>query len=108
MKKLNGKNEVLWILCVILCVTACGPALASAGDRVIYRTEATDEGGQDAWIEGVWKSGDGFYVMLRGWDESILRFKDLQSEPERFVLNNPAYSSEDEENESFEKQKEAT
>ncbi len=100
MKKLNRKNVVLWILCVILCVTACGPAFASAGDRVIYRTEATDEGGQDAWIEGVWKSGDGFYVMLRGWDESILRFKDLQSEPERFVLNNPAYSSEDEETES--------
>ena len=100
MKKLNRNKVVLWILCVILCVTACGPAFASAGDRVLYRSATSEDGGQEAWIDGVWKSGDSFYVLLRGWDETILRFKDLQSEPEQFVLSNPGYSSEEEETES--------
>ncbi len=46
MKKLNRKNVVLWILCVILCVTACGPAFASAGDRVIYRSDRRRRAGR--------------------------------------------------------------
>ena len=35
MMSFKGKKLVLCFLSLILCVTACGPAFASAGDRVL-------------------------------------------------------------------------
>ncbi len=86
MMKLNGRKVILWIMAVILCVTACGAASASTGDRVIYRTANGEEGYAEDWIEGAWKSGDYYFVVLSGQDQAILRYRDLQAEPEKFVL----------------------
>ena len=86
MMKLNGKRVVLWILAAVLCVTACGTAFASAGDRVLYRAEMGEEGYAEDWVESVWKTDDCWYVVIRGRDEVILRYRDLQGEPEKFVM----------------------
>ena len=94
MKKLNVKSVILWTLAMILCVTACGPAFAAAGDRVVYRLKAEDDGMNSASIGGAWRIGDGFCVQVReDGQEKILRYKDRQSEPETFVLEQPDYSS---------------
>ena len=95
MKKLNTKKVILWILAVILCVTTCMPAFASTGDRVVYRTKSNADGSfeMDIGLRGAWKTGDGFCVLLRGTETKILRYNDIQGEPETFVLEMPDYSA---------------
>ena len=97
MKQLNGKTIILWIMALILCVTACGPAFASAGDKVIYRSKAGDDGMTEDWIDSVWKAGDGIYVVIRGNEDTVLAYKDLQSEPERFSMKRWGFDNEDSE-----------
>ena len=87
MKKLNIKKVILWTLAMILCVTACGPAFASAGDKILFRSKTNDDGSSETYISGVWKAGDYLYVIGQGRDEKILRFKGLQGEPEEFVVH---------------------
>ena len=99
MKRLNGKTMILWILTAILCVTSCAPAFASVGDRVLIRN-SNSEGDTSIWIEGVHRMGDGFCVITNEkQDTVVLRYANAQSEPERFVMERPDYSTfyEDEE-----------
>ncbi len=85
MTRLNGKAFVLWILAAVLCVTACGPAYASAGERVLVRVSEADDA-EITWIENVCRMDDGFCVICQGSETSILRYTDLQGEPETFVF----------------------
>ena len=85
MMKLNGKPFILWILAAVLCVTACGPAYASAGERVLVRVSEADDA-EFTWIENVCRMDDGFCVICEGAETSILRYTDLQGEPETFVF----------------------
>ena len=80
----NGKKLVLWILSLILCVTACAPAFASAGDRVLLRRNNDDD---NFYISGVLPYGDGgFYVLIENYpNTTIKRYTDYLSEPETFV-----------------------
>ncbi len=97
MNQLNGKTIILWIMALILCVTACWPAFASAGDRVIFRSKTGDDGMSEDWIDSVWKAGDGIYVVIRGNDDTVLAYRDLQSEPERFTMKRWGFANEDSE-----------
>ena len=85
MTRLNGKVFVLWILAAVLCVTACGPAYASAGERVLVRVSEADDA-EITWIENVCRMDDGFCVICQGAETSILRYTDPQGEPETFVF----------------------
>ena len=88
MKQLNGKTIILWILSVILCVTACGPAFASTGDAVLCRCAASEDGVVSyEWISSVWETDEGLCIIKEGSEGTeILRFADLRGEPETFVL----------------------
>lgn len=83
MMNLKGKKLVLCILSLILCVTACAPAFASTGDRVVIR-RAEDESG---YIQRVLPYGDGgFYIFVQEYPNLIVkRFADYKAEPEEFV-----------------------
>lgn len=83
MKRLNGKRMILWILAVILCVTACGPAFASTGDRTLYLNN--NEG--TAYLRGVADLGDSFCVIIQeSMNTKIQRYTDPAGEPETFML----------------------
>lgn len=85
MRRRSGKALLLWALTAALCVTACGPAFATAGDRVLVRISGDLE--QDInWIETVCRADNGFYMVCRGGETRILRYADFREEPETFVL----------------------
>ena len=80
----KGKKLVLCILSLILCITACAPAFASTGDRVLLRRASEDE---NFYIRSVLPYGEGgFYVFVDNYpDQTIMRYADYQAEPETFV-----------------------
>ena len=83
MKRLNGRRMILWILAVILCVTACGPAFASTGDRTLYLNNS--EGA--TYLRGVADLGDSFCVIMQeSMNTKIQRYTDPAGEPETFML----------------------
>lgn len=85
MRKRNGKAFILWALTAVLCISACGPAFATAGDRVLAHVSETGE--EDIhWIETVCRTDNGFYVVCHGSETRILRYTDFREEPETFVL----------------------
>ena len=43
MNRPNGKKLILWFLSLILSITACAPAFASTGDRVLLRRSDDQE-----------------------------------------------------------------
>ncbi|MBR5959464.1 MAG: carbohydrate ABC transporter substrate-binding protein [Clostridia bacterium] len=85
MNRPNGKKLILWILSLILCVTACAPAFASTGDRVLMRRSDNDD--DSFYVRNVLPDGEGgFYVIVDSYpDQLILKYTDYQSEPEKFV-----------------------
>ena len=83
MKRLNGKSMVLWILTVILCVTTCGPAFASAGDRTLYYVDGDSNG----YVQGAVQTENGFLVITsESMNTTVKRYTDPAGEPETFVL----------------------
>ena len=100
----NGKKLVLWFLSLILCITACAPAFASTGDRVLVHRSNTDESIY-FYIESVFPNGNGLYVMVQeGNEHKILRYADVNAEPEAFTLDerllNGGGEDEDEEDDA--------
>ena len=96
MIRLNGKKAVLMLLAVALCVTACVPAFASVGDRILIRYTNTD-GYINENIETVVRAGDGICVEVRTQDGyKFVLFKDLKGEPETFELERNQASNPDE------------
>ena len=84
MKRLNGKRTILWILAVILCMTACGPAFASAGDRTVYYADSENMSN----VQGVVQTGDSTCVIISETMNTVVkRYTDLAGEPETFVLS---------------------
>ena len=85
MMNLKGKKLILCILSLILCFTACAPAFASTGDRVLLRQK--DGAEENFYIRKVFPYGDGgFSVFIEKYPEEIvLRYTDYQAEPEKFV-----------------------
>ena len=59
MIRLNGKKVILLFLVAALCVTACVPAFASVGDRILMRYSTTDGYGMDETVQTVVRAGDG-------------------------------------------------
>ena len=84
MKKLNIKTIFLWIMTMILCVTTCATAFASAGDRTLKHYSATDSTGS---INNVYKISSGFCADIEEVDgRTLLLFKDFQAEPEKYEI----------------------
>ena len=87
MIRLNGKKVILLFLAVTLCVTACVPAFASVGDRILMRYSTTDGYGMDETVQTVVRAGDGICVVLRGQDgRKFLVYKDPKGEPETYTM----------------------
>ena len=80
----NGKKLVLWFLSLILCITACAPAFASTGDRVLIRRGDEQE---SFYIRSVIPYGEnGFCAFVDNYpDQTVMRYTDYQAEPEKFV-----------------------
>ena len=80
----KGKKLVLCILSLILCVTACAPAFASTGDRVLLRRSDDND---NFYIRSVLPYGEsGFCVFVDNYPEmTVYRFTDYTAEPEKFV-----------------------
>ena len=86
MNRLNGKRMILWILTLVFCVTACMPAFASVGDRIVIRNSTANEE-VNVSVNTVFRIGDGFCVYGRkdtGYYFSL--YADAQAEPETFVM----------------------
>ena len=89
MKRLNGRKMILWIMTLVLCVTTCMPAFASVGDRTLIRGNRNSG---DIDIRGIYPLGDGFCIVTEGSEgQAILKYENLQSEPEKFVRPEPEY-----------------
>lgn len=81
---------ILWIMTLVLCVTTCMPAFASAGDRTLIR--GSRNGSSDVSIYGIYPLEDGFCVVTNeSGKEVILKYATLQSEPEKYVRPEPEY-----------------
>lgn len=90
MKRLNGRKIVLWIMTLVLCVTTCMPAFASVGDRTLIR--GSSNGPAENNVRDILPLGDGFCIITDGPNgQSILKYADVQSEPEKFVM--PAWQA---------------
>ena len=90
MKKLSMKKTILWTMTLILCVTACATAFASAGDCTLKHYSSTDTTNQGG-INNVYKISSGFCADV--WESggsALLRFTDYQSEPEKYKLQETA------------------
>lgn len=86
MRRLNGKRFILGLMALILCVTACVPAFASVGDRILVR-ETTLDGYLPMTVRKVVPCGDGFIVIkYSDTDMNVERYADVKAEPEVFVL----------------------
>ena len=87
MIRLNGKKVILLFLAAALCVTACVPAFASVGDRILMRYSTADGYGMDETVQTVVRAGDGICVVLRGQDgRKFLVYKDPKGEPETYTM----------------------
>ena len=84
MKRLTGKTMFLWVMTLILCVTACAPAFASVGDRTLLHETADNGSYVGANIMGVYRLKDSFCVITREWETTVLKYATPQSEPEKF------------------------
>ena len=84
MMSFKGKKLVLCILSLILCVTTCAPAFASAGDRVLLRRDETDSG---FYIRSVLPYGENGFCAFVQHDrvEDALVYTDYKAEPETFT-----------------------
>ena len=94
MRKLNGKKIILWILSVILCVTACAPAFASAGDRTLLYLKSDDDAIFQA-INFAYRIGDGFGIGLNGVQQKVLVYREIGGEPEEYEMERPAWDDEE-------------
>ena len=84
MMSFKGKKLVLCFLSLILCVTACGPAFASAGDRVLL---SRNEENPSFYMRSVVPYGEnGFCVFVQhDREEDALVYTDYKAEPETFT-----------------------
>ena len=99
MRTLSGKKLILWALSLILCMTACAPAFASTGDRVLLHRSNVD-GDSNLYIRTAFPYGNGVYVIAQeGGEDKVLRYADVNAEPEVFVLDQEKLRGEDGEDE---------
>lgn len=100
MVKLKGKKLFLGMLILSLFITACAPAFASVGDRVLYRN--TESGGyDDTKILNLFPYGDGFAVFTqKNHEHEILLYADAGAQPETFIWDDHALSDENEDDRS--------
>ena len=102
MRTLSGKKLILWALSLILCMTACAPAFASTGDRVLLHRSNVD-GDSNLYIRTAFPYGNGVYVIAQeGGEDKVLRYADVNAEPEVFVLDQEKLRGEDGEDEEDE------
>ena len=95
MRTLSGKKLILWALSLILCMTACAPAFASTGDRVLLHRSNVD-GDSNLYIRTAFPYGNGVYVIAQeGGEDKVLRYADVNAEPEVFVLDQEKLRGED-------------
>ena len=103
----KGKKLVLCILSLILCITACAPAFASTGDRVLLHQSTSDES-VNFYIQSVFPNGNGLYIIAQeGNEQQILRYADVNAEPEVFTMDEKLLNGGGEEDEDEEDDAEA-
>ena len=78
------KKIIVWILTAALLVMSCGAALAATGDRALLRYN-TQDGYMISYINTILQTKDGLIVILNGNEQKILRYTDLNGEPEEFT-----------------------
>ena len=92
MKKPIIKTTFLWIMTLILCVTTCATAFASAGDRTLKHYSASDSTGS---VNNVYKTSGGFCADIEDMNgRMLLLFKDFQAEPEKYEVQENAEDDE--------------
>ena len=92
MKKPIIKTTFLWIMTMILCVTTCATAFASAGDRTLKHYSASDSTGS---VNNVYKTSGGFCADIEDMNgRMLLLFKDFQAEPEKYEIQENAEDDE--------------
>ena len=98
MRRLTGKRFILGLMALILCVTACAPAFASTGDRILMHQSTVDGYGLK-YVESVLPCGNGLYRIVReDHVTTIERYADIHGEPEKFELESKLLDvAEDEE-----------
>ena len=82
------RKPALWVTALILLVSACVPAFASTGDRVLmHESRLADT--ETMWVEDVLPCGNGLYLIVNDLKErKIIRYTDIQAEPEEYVQEN--------------------
>ena len=78
------KKLILWILTAALCLTACAPALAAAGDRTLVHLTTAD-GYMSAYISNVFLTEDGIAVFMNGSESKVVVYREGQ-EPAEYLL----------------------
>ena len=92
MRTLNGKKLILWALSLILCMTACAPAFASTGDRVLLHRSNVD-GDSNLYIRTAFPYGNGVYVIAQeSGEDKILRYADVNAEPESLCWTRKSFA----------------
>lgn len=78
------RKLILWMTALILLVTACVPAFASVGDRVLMHESSLADVGT-MYVEDVLPCGNGLYLIVNDQrSKTVRRYADLQAEPEEY------------------------
>ena len=84
------KKLILWMLTAALCLTACAPAFAAAGDRTLAHLSSAD-GYMASYIANMFVTEEGVAAYLNGQDEKIVIYRE-GGEPAEYLLEKEAYS----------------
>ena len=95
------RKLALWMTALILLVSACVPAVASTGDRVLMHESRLADVGTTS-VEDVLPCGNGLYLIVNDlMERKILRYTDIQAEPEEYVQETVKIPGEAEEESSI-------
>ncbi|MBP5729103.1 MAG: extracellular solute-binding protein, partial [Clostridia bacterium] len=93
------RKLALWMTVLIFPVSACVPAFASTGDRVLMHDSSLADVGT-MFVEDVLPCGNGLYLIVNDQQSrTVRRYADLQAEPEEYKLDGeemPAAPEEEE------------
>ena len=88
------KKLVLWMTALVILVSACVPAFASEGDRVLFRVSS--DGSSETRIQNLLPYGEGFILAVRENDKpELLLYTDVKAQPESFVLDEKSLQETD-------------
>ena len=89
MKKMNGRALFLWMMTLILCMTACAPAFASEGDRTLFHEKGVNGYNYQTSIRSAFRLKDGFCLVCDGEQDGIRVYAAPGSEPVTYRQKDP-------------------